>query len=174
MRRIYSDYIVKPNSKECNKHFLKIATAIEEKKTELNEDEYIQWCIDFHEYIRQDLGLPNKVFGILINNEKREACIATFPKKPDGKNYKCYIDDELSKIYILVDDGYRFDTYFIDSSDLILQVDCRCDNGSYHILINTYKDPYTLYYEESNCPDNIEEFRKALFDYLKEKYPTIF
>lgn len=70
---------------------------------------------------------------------------------------------------------YDFESYFADSADTVLHVDCNTvdEKNWYSVLIDAYDDPYKLYYEGKR-PDNEEEFRSILFCYLKKKYPEYF
>ena len=68
--------------------------------------------------------------------------------------------------------SYKFESWFVDISDNVLRVEC--DNG-YIMLIDTYSDPYMIFYSNGNKPEeNVEEFEEELFKYLKEKYPEHF
>lgn len=44
----------------------------------------------------------------------------------------------------------------------------------YKMVINTWDDPYCVYYAGGNAPDDKEEFEKKLFEYLSSKYPEHF
>ena len=44
----------------------------------------------------------------------------------------------------------------------------------YKMVINTWDDPYCVYYAGGNSPDDKEEFEKKLFEYLSSKYPEHF
>ena len=71
---------------------------------------------------------------------------------------------------------YEFESWYVDISDTILEimVNIEPDKISYRCLINTYNDPYVIFYCEGICPADKNDFEKHLFEYLKEKYPGHF
>ena len=68
-----------------------------------------------------------------------------------------------------------WDSSFEDIGKYFIKVSCReaITGEKYEMLINTWEDPYKLYYS-TDRPDNEKEFRKEVFDYLKSKYPEHF
>lgn len=85
-----------------------------------------------------------------------------------------YSDDEDDNI-----NSYLFESSFIDAGDTILSIVCYSISGinTYHVIINTFEDPRTLYFREGeSIPDydDYEYFRDELFHYLKEKHPGYF
>ncbi len=68
-----------------------------------------------------------------------------------------------------------WDSSFEDTGKYFIRVSCReaITGEKYEMLINTWEDPYKLYYS-TDRPDNEKEFRKEVFDYLKSKYPEHF
>ena len=72
--------------------------------------------------------------------------------------------------YVLAD----FESEFVETNAQVLRVICdTLDEEYYDMLIDTYSDPYKIYYS-TDKPKDEESFREALFDYLKEKYPEYF
>lgn len=76
---------------------------------------------------------------------------------------------------------YIFESSFVDVSDLVLSINCsvacaNSDGYSFCVMINTWDDPYTVYYCGWYPVNQSEEdeFRDALFDYLRAKYPEHF
>lgn len=68
-----------------------------------------------------------------------------------------------------------FDVEVEDSADgVYLDVTVSVYKQSYKIIINTYKDPYTCFYENGNVPPDREQFEERLLDILEEKYPDRF
>ena len=47
-------------------------------------------------------------------------------------------------------------------------------DGFYKMVVNTWDDPYYVYYAGGNAPDDKEEFEKKLFEYISSKYPEHF
>ena len=56
----------------------------------------------------------------------------------------------------------------------LFMISSNGSDGFHKMLINTWDDPYCVYYAGGNTPDNKEEFEKRLFDYLSSKYPEHF
>lgn len=68
-------------------------------------------------------------------------------------------------------------SYFGDVNETVLHVHVKCKNKDekYNILIDTYEDPYLVYYSGSRPNEQEEkEFEKSLFEYLKNQYPEHF
>lgn len=70
---------------------------------------------------------------------------------------------------------YIFESEFVDTNNIFLKVNCEdtVNDVGFCILINTYDDPYLLYYSNM-IPENEEYFRTSIFEYLQSKYPDYF
>lgn len=68
---------------------------------------------------------------------------------------------------------YSFESYFVEVNDQVLRVECENEKEYYNLLIDTYDDPYKIYFS-GKCPPDEERFRKILFDYLEKQYPGYF
>lgn len=55
----------------------------------------------------------------------------------------------------------------------MLKVFCKSKNKSFSVLIDTYNDPYMIYYNVPNIM-NDEEESDFMQHYLSEKYPEYF
>lgn len=67
------------------------------------------------------------------------------------------------------------DSEFIE--DNVMKIDASYDDNVYEMLINTWDDPYLLYYACGNCPKTKEEreqFERIIIDMLRDVYPTRF
>lgn len=104
MERVYFDDTYSAKDEESNKYLLKSAEIQREAKEYLEENSFKKWVVDYHNYIRRKLDLPNKLFAFAMNTDKTKAYIVVFPKEPDGNYYEVFIDEETKKPYILVDE----------------------------------------------------------------------
>lgn len=105
MERLYCDEILEGNNEYSKKVFLKLYNTEKEVKESFETKEhYVSWVIEFHDYIRDTLNFPNKLFGLFKIENKEEVNVVMFPKEPDNNYYKVYYDKEVMKPYILVDD----------------------------------------------------------------------
>ena len=104
MEKIYCDAMCEPRTEDDNGLFLKFASMQDELRKKLNKDDFKSWIFKFHNYIRKELGLPNKVFSFATTADKTKAGIILFPKEPDGNHYKAYYDEEAKLFYILVEE----------------------------------------------------------------------
>lgn len=70
-------------------------------------------------------------------------------------------------------DKFIFIEDWLDLEKNFISVKCTTDNAFYCILIHTYDDPYTCYYQEGVCPEKElkTELEKELFAYFHSKYP---
>lgn len=71
---------------------------------------------------------------------------------------------------------YKFESEFVDINEQVLHITCKTENNRfYDMLINTWDDPYVVYYSGVK-PDNEEVlvFKEWMFDYLIDKYPDHF
>lgn len=73
-------------------------------------------------------------------------------------------------------ENFEFDSEWVETNNQVLKVFCDGDNGLFSVLIDTYCDPYMIYY-----PINVvfttkeeENFRNQIFKYLKKNYPEYF
>lgn len=104
MKRIYCDKICEPSNEATNKHFVRLNNTENEAKDNLSDEDFEDFLSNFHNWIRQDLNLPNKIFLFARTKDNESVHILFFPKEPDGKCYKPEIDNESGSVYILVDD----------------------------------------------------------------------
>ena len=72
--------------------------------------------------------------------------------------------------------NFKFESEFVEVNDQVLKIYCESENNSFCCLIDTYGDPYMIYY-----PINVvftteeeENFRNQIFKYLKKKHPKYF
>ena len=77
-------------------------------------------------------------------------------------------------LYIM--NKFKFESEFVEVNNQVLKVFCKSKNKSFSVLIDTYDDPYMIYYNVSNIMNDEEEndFTQQIFDYLSEKYPEYF
>lgn len=72
-------------------------------------------------------------------------------------------------------DKYKFESEFVEINEQVLRIHCESDNHAFDCLIDTYADPYMIYYPLNVLDEEEEEnFEEQIFDYLREKYPTRF
>ncbi len=71
---------------------------------------------------------------------------------------------------------FEFESEFVEVNNQVLKVFCKSKNKLFSVLIDTYDDPYMIYYNVSNIMNDEEEndFTQQIFDYLSEKYPEYF
>lgn len=72
---------------------------------------------------------------------------------------------------------FEFESEFVEVNNQVLKVFCKSKNKSFSVLIDTYDNPYMIYYNVSNIMNDEEEendFTQQIFDYLSEKYPEYF
>ena len=71
---------------------------------------------------------------------------------------------------------FKFESEFVEVNNQVLKVFCKSKNKLFSVLIDTYDDPYMIYYNVSNIMNDEEEndFTQQIFDYLSEKYPEYF
>ena len=96
--RIYMSEVGTPNTVEANELLLNIVSEAERAKETLDENGYGDWVVDLHNNMRENMGLPNKIFSIRTYENKTKAEFIFFDKEPDGKHYKVFIEER--------DDGY--------------------------------------------------------------------
>lgn len=72
--------------------------------------------------------------------------------------------------------NFKFKSEFVEVNDQVLNVYCESKDKWFNVLIDTNGDPYTIYYDSINAISKKEEenFRKEIFDYLKNQYPEKF
>ena len=104
MKKLYADGCYHPKDEATNEYFLQLVNMEKSAKEAMNEDEFKSWVFCLHNYIREKLELPNKLLGLGYNSDFTKANIAVFPKEPDRNYYKIFIDEELKKPYILVNE----------------------------------------------------------------------
>ena len=103
MERIYCDAASDINNEEVSKLCLEMVLAEEDAKERFNKDDFKIWLYAFHNYVREKLNLPNKLFLLAVSLDKTRAQMVFFPKEPDGNCYKGFYDEELKLSYILVE-----------------------------------------------------------------------
>ena len=96
--RIYMSEVGTPNTVEANELLLNIVSEAERAKETLDEKDYWDWVVALHNNMRENMGLPNKIFSIRTYENKTKAEFIFFDKEPDGKYYKVFIEER--------DDGY--------------------------------------------------------------------
>ena len=71
---------------------------------------------------------------------------------------------------------FEFESEFVEVNNQVLKVFCKSKNKTFSVLIDTYNDPYMIYYNVSNIMNNEDknDFTQQIFDYLSEKYPEHF
>ena len=70
---------------------------------------------------------------------------------------------------------FKFESEFVEVNNQVLKIYCESENNSFCCLIDTYGDPYTIYYPLNALNENEEQnFRDQIFDYLGKKYPEYF
>lgn len=102
MGKIYSESICKPENEDTEKLFSILANTEKEAKSKLTNEEYDTWLYHFHNFVREKLNLPNKLFAFFTSPDETLAVIVLFPKEPDGNKYNHFIDIELKDFYIEV------------------------------------------------------------------------
>lgn len=72
--------------------------------------------------------------------------------------------------------NFNFESEFVEVDGQVLKVYCESKNKCFNVLIDTYRDPYMIYYDHINAitKDEEEDFRKEIFDYLENQYPEYF
>ena len=87
-----------------------------------------------------------------------------------------YMCSNIKEDRFITIENFEFDSEWIGTDLKVLKVFCDGDNGLFSVLIDTYSDPYMIYY-----PINVvftteeeENFRNQIFKYLKKKHPAYF
>ena len=71
--------------------------------------------------------------------------------------------------------NFTFESEFTDLQENVLRVFCTDTDGTFSVLIDTYNDPYMIYYPLGIFDGQMEEeFREQIFNYLVNKYPDRF
>ena len=69
----------------------------------------------------------------------------------------------------------KFEVYHDERvNPYLFMISTEGSGGFYKMIINTWDDPYCVYYAGGNSPNDKEEFEKKLFEYLSSKYPEHF
>ena len=105
MKKLYTSNVVEPTTEDSNKAFSEMAEKEIVLKEKLEKDIFRKWIVYFHNSIREQLELPNKLFGFATTkNTEGEAftVILLFDKEPDENHYKIFDEDRLP--YILVEE----------------------------------------------------------------------
>ena len=103
MKKIYYDFVYKPENEEAKEYLLSLAKACTEASEKLSKETLGILMPELFRRLRVKMNLPYKVFGFATNKDKTEVVIVTYPKEPDGKYYEAYHDEE-NKPYILVEE----------------------------------------------------------------------
>lgn len=70
---------------------------------------------------------------------------------------------------------YSFESEFTDQQENVMRIYCENANKEYFdVLIDTWNDPYKIYYPYGALPEDEEKFRDEIFAYLEKKYPEHF
>lgn len=91
--RVYAYGTGTPENEESNEVLFSIASEIEKKKEEMEEDLFDEWIIGLHNHMRENMGLPNKIFTIERDKKNNKAQFIFFHKEPDGKYYKVFSEE---------------------------------------------------------------------------------
>ena len=91
--RVYMYGTGTPEDKETNDMLLNIASETIKAKDSLSEEEYGCWIVALYNRMRENMGLPNKIFTIQIDKEHTKAEFIFFDKEPNGKYYEVF-DEE--------------------------------------------------------------------------------
>lgn len=71
--------------------------------------------------------------------------------------------------------NFTFESEFTDLQENVLRVFCTDTDDTFSVLIDTYNDPYMIYYPLDIFDGQMEEeFREQIFNYLVNKYPDHF
>jgi hypothetical protein len=82
-----------PENEESNEVLFSIASETEKKKEEMSEELFGEWIIGLHNHMRENMGLPNKIFTIARDKENNKAQFIFFDKEPDGKHYEVFTEE---------------------------------------------------------------------------------
>jgi len=62
---------------------------------------------------------------------------------------------------------YNFEVMDDGKDNNIVKVSCESEDIGFCIMIDTWDDPFKLYFSSNDCHiENMENFRKQLFDFL--------
>ena len=103
MKKIYYDFVYKPENEEANEYLLNMAKACIEASEKLSQETLNILMPELFRRLRVKMNLPYKVFGFGMNKDKTEVVIVTYPKEPNGKYYEIHYDEE-NEPYILVEE----------------------------------------------------------------------
>lgn len=113
-------------------------------------------------------GVPTRTIEDI---EKRGSCnVDTAIKISKGLNMT--LDELCDNCPNDINDRYNINACYADSNHDFISVTCidTVTREFYDILIKMWADPFKLYYS-TDKPDNEEEFKGVIFNYLKSKYP---
>lgn len=91
--RVYAYGTGTPENGESNEVLFNIASETEKKKEEMSESLFSEWIIGLHNHMRENMGLPNKIFTIAIDKENNKARFIFFDKEPDDKHYEVLTEE---------------------------------------------------------------------------------
>lgn len=91
--KIYMYETGTPNTVESNEVLLNIVSEAEKVKKTLDEKDYSDWVIALHNHMRENMGLPNKIFSIRRYEDNTKAEFIFFDKEPDGRHYEVFVEE---------------------------------------------------------------------------------
>ena len=68
--------------------------------------------------------------------------------------------------------NFTFDANEVETN--VYMITAESDKEFYRMLIYTWYNPYTVFYEDGNVPEDKEGFEKLLFEKLSADYPDCF
>lgn len=103
MIKLYCEGMLRAKTEEMEHLFEILSNKQKTAEAMLPEEEFDKWNVRYHDFVREKLELPNRIFTFGTNN-KAETVIILFPKNPDGKCYKALLDEETNQPYILIEE----------------------------------------------------------------------
>lgn len=91
--RVYAYGTGTPKNEELNEVLFDIASKIENAKEKMDGYSFSEWFIGLHNYMRENMELPNKIFAIERDEANNKAQVIFFNKEPDGKYYDVFIEE---------------------------------------------------------------------------------
>ena len=98
--KVYASICMEPNNEDSNTMLLNALAFLKTLKKTYSYDEYCKFVVEFHDHMREEMKLPNKLFAIAYNKDGTKAKLVFFDKEPDGKYYKVFKDKEKRLPYI--------------------------------------------------------------------------
>lgn len=91
--RIYAYGTGTPENEESNEVLFNIASETEDAKEEMDERLFSEWIIGLYNYMRENMGLPNKIFTIARDKDNKKAQFIFFDREPDSKHYEVFREE---------------------------------------------------------------------------------